>query len=173
MDLHEYQAKERFRAAVARFPNDWTLFHELSAVARDAGLVIVPALNKIDLPAADPDRCAREIEQVLGIPADQILQISAKTGEGVPELLDAVIERLAATMPAGGRVAVSGLRRPERWPEWLIRLGEWVNRPFGVTRAYETFRPWESVRQHLRDCAGMRSLHADHVGRGVRDRRGG
>lgn len=64
---------------------------------------------------------------------------------------DAVIERLAATMPAGGRVAVSGLRRPERWPEWLIRLGEGVNRPFGVTRAYESFRPWESVRQHLRE----------------------
>src|SRR3546814_9060028 len=53
-------------------------------------------MNKIDLPAADPDRCAAEIEQVLGIPADQILRISAKSGAGVDELLDAVVERIPA-----------------------------------------------------------------------------
>src|SRR5205807_9862835 len=50
--------------------------------------------NKIDLPAADPDRYAGEIEQVLGIAAADILRISAKTGEGVPELLDAVVARI-------------------------------------------------------------------------------
>src|SRR6201991_3187739 len=54
---------------------------------------IVAALNKIDLPAADPDRYAAEIEQVLGLDASEILRISAKTGEGVPELLDAVVRR--------------------------------------------------------------------------------
>ena len=59
-------------------------------LALEHDLEIVAALNKIDLPAADPDRVAGEIEQVLGIPADEILRISAKTGEGVPELLDAV-----------------------------------------------------------------------------------
>src|SRR2546421_230444 len=59
-------------------------------------LEIVPVLNKIDLPAADPDRVAREIEHVLGIDADTILRLSAKTGEGVPELLDAVVERIPA-----------------------------------------------------------------------------
>ena len=57
-------------------------------------LEIVAALNKIDLPAADPDRYALEIENVLGIAAEDILRISAKTGEGVPELLDAVVERI-------------------------------------------------------------------------------
>ena len=51
-------------------------------------------LNKIDLPAADPVRCALEIEHVLGLPADDILHISAKTGEGVRELLDAIIARI-------------------------------------------------------------------------------
>ena len=65
-------------------------------LALEHDLEIVACLNKIDLPAAEPDRYAAEIEQVLGIPADEILRISAKTGEGVPELLDAVIERIPA-----------------------------------------------------------------------------
>ncbi|HUR22340.1 MAG TPA: translation elongation factor 4 [Acidimicrobiales bacterium] len=63
-------------------------------LAIENDLAIVAALNKIDLPAADPDRYAAEIEKVLGIPADTILRISAKTGAGVPELLDAVIVQI-------------------------------------------------------------------------------
>jgi GTP-binding protein LepA len=63
-------------------------------LALENDLEIVAALNKIDLPAADPDRYAAEIEQVLGIPAGDILPISAKTGQGVPELLDRIVERV-------------------------------------------------------------------------------
>ena len=62
--------------------------------ALEHDLEIVAVLNKIDLPAADPDRYAAEIEKVLGIRADEILRISAKTGDGVPELLDALIDRV-------------------------------------------------------------------------------
>jgi GTP-binding protein LepA len=65
-------------------------------LALENDLEIVAVLNKIDLPAADPDRYAMEIEKVLGIPAEDILRISAKTGLGVPELLDAVVERIPA-----------------------------------------------------------------------------
>jgi len=65
-------------------------------LALEHNLEIVAALNKIDLPAAYPDRYAAEIENILGIPADEILRISAKTGEGVPELLDAIAERIPA-----------------------------------------------------------------------------
>ena len=68
-------------------------------MALENDLEIVAALNKIDLPAADPDRYAAEIEQVLGLPADSVLRISAKTGAGVAELLNAVIER---TPPPSG-----------------------------------------------------------------------
>ncbi len=64
--------------------------------ALEADLTIVGVLNKIDLPQAEPDRRAEEIERVLGIPADELLRISAKTGEGVPELLDAVVARIPA-----------------------------------------------------------------------------
>jgi GTP-binding protein LepA len=67
-------------------------------LALENDLTIVAALNKIDLPAADPDRVAGEIEQVLGLPAEEILRISAKTGVGVPALLDAVIDRVPAPL---------------------------------------------------------------------------
>jgi GTP-binding protein LepA len=69
-----------------------TLANCYLAVEHD--LAIVAALNKIDLPAAEPERVASEIEHVLGIPAEEILPISAKTGEGVEELLEAVIARV-------------------------------------------------------------------------------
>src|SRR5215468_703187 len=72
-------------------------------LALENDLEIVAALNKIDLPAAEPDRYAAEIERVLGIPADQILRLSAKTGEGVSDLLDAVIQRVPP--PAGDAAA--------------------------------------------------------------------
>ncbi len=71
-----------------------TLANAYLAVEHD--LAIVAAINKIDLPVAEPDRVAGEIERVLGIPAEEVLRISAKTGEGVPELLDAVVERIPA-----------------------------------------------------------------------------
>ena len=63
-------------------------------LALEHNLEIVAALNKIDLPSAEPEKYAAEIEKVLGIPASSILHISAKTGLGVPELLDAITERI-------------------------------------------------------------------------------
>ncbi|MBJ7382332.1 MAG: GTP-binding protein, partial [Acidimicrobiia bacterium] len=63
-------------------------------LALENDLTIVAALNKIDLPGAEPERVAQEIERVLGIPASELLHISAKTGQGIPELLDAVVDRI-------------------------------------------------------------------------------
>ena len=62
-------------------------------LALENELEIVAVLNKIDLPAAEPERYAEEIETVLGIPAEEILHVSAKTGDGVAALLDAVVAR--------------------------------------------------------------------------------
>jgi len=63
-------------------------------LALEHDLAIVAVMNKIDLPAAEPDRVAGEIERVLGLPAAEVLRISAKTGEGVPDLLDAIVEHV-------------------------------------------------------------------------------
>ncbi|GBF56747.1 elongation factor 4 [Candidatus Phycosocius bacilliformis] len=64
--------------------------------AIDADLEIVPVLNKIDLPAAEPDRVKAQIEEVIGIDASDSVMISAKTGLGIEDVLDAIITRLPA-----------------------------------------------------------------------------
>jgi len=64
--------------------------------AIDQGLEVLPVLNKIDLPAADPDQAIAEIEDVIGIDAQNAVRVSAKTGAGVPELLEAIVSRISA-----------------------------------------------------------------------------
>jgi GTP-binding protein LepA len=63
-------------------------------LAVDAGLELIPALNKIDLPGAEPARVAGEIAELLGEDPEQMLRFSAKTGEGVEELLESIVERI-------------------------------------------------------------------------------
>jgi GTP-binding protein LepA len=72
-------------------------------LAIDGGLELIPAMNKIDLPSAEPERVAGEIEELLGEPADDVLKLSAKTGEGVHELLEAIVEKIPP--PAADRSA--------------------------------------------------------------------
>ncbi len=62
--------------------------------AIDADLEILPVLNKIDLPAADPERVEEQIEDIIGLDASEALMISAKTGEGIDDLLEAIVTRL-------------------------------------------------------------------------------
>ena len=70
-------------------------------LARDAGLAIIPVLNKIDLPAADPEKTGRELAELLDRPIEGIARVSGKTGEGVAELLDAVVAEIPAPRGAG------------------------------------------------------------------------
>ena len=65
-------------------------------LALDNDLELIPVINKIDLPAADPDKVAEEIETSIGIDATDAVLVSAKTGVGIPELIDAIIERIPA-----------------------------------------------------------------------------
>src|SRR2546427_5994850 len=70
-----------------------------TSLAVESGLELIPCLNKIDLPGAEPERVAGEIAELLGEPADGVLRISAKTGAGVPEVLEELIARVPP--PAG------------------------------------------------------------------------
>ncbi len=63
-------------------------------------LELIPVVNKIDLPSADPEKVAMEIEQILGLPAENCIYCSAKTGEGIKELLDLICEKLPPPRPA-------------------------------------------------------------------------
>ncbi len=69
--------------------------------ATEQGVEVIPVLNKMDLPQAEPDRVIAEIEDIVGIPAKGALRVSAKTGEGVTDVLEAVISRIPA--PSGDR----------------------------------------------------------------------
>ena len=63
-------------------------------LAMDAGLEIIPVLNKIDLPGAEPEKRAQEIIDLIGAKREEILAVSAKEGTGVPELLEAIVARV-------------------------------------------------------------------------------
>jgi GTP-binding protein LepA len=126
-------------------------------LAIEHDLEIVAALNKIDLPAADPDRYAGEIETVLGLPADSILRISAKTGEGVPDLLDAVIARIPA--PQGSADATlralvfDSLYDQYRGVVSAVRVFD------GVLRSGSKIRLFHGRTTHDVEEVGIRSPH--------------
>jgi len=63
-------------------------------LAVDADLELIPVVNKIDLPSADPDRVAQEIEDIVGLDAADVLPASAKTGQGIEEILQAIVDRI-------------------------------------------------------------------------------
>ena len=71
--------------------------------AIEQGLEVLPVLNKIDLPQAEPERVAREIEEIIGLSTEGMIRVSAKTGEGVPELLEHLVRRIPP--PEGDRKA--------------------------------------------------------------------
>jgi GTP-binding protein LepA len=65
-------------------------------LAVDAGLELIPVMNKIDLPGSEPERVAGEIAELLGEPADEVISMSAKTGEGVTEVLEAIVAKVSS-----------------------------------------------------------------------------
>src|SRR5437879_9248232 len=88
--------------------------------ALDAGHEIVPVLNKIDLPAAEPDQVKQQIEDVIGIDASDAVMISAQTGLGIDEVLEAIVHRLPA--PKGDGAATLKALLVDSWYD--VYLGE-------------------------------------------------
>ena len=95
--------------------------------AIDQGLEIVPVLNKVDLPSADPDKVRREIEEIIGIDAKEAIEVSAKTGQGVDDLLEQIIKKVP---PPSGNYSAS--------PRALI-LDSWFDKYLGVVSLIRVF----------------------------------
>jgi GTP-binding protein LepA len=100
--------------------------------ALDAGHDIVPVLNKIDLPAAEPERVKQNIEDVIGLDASDAIPISAKTGLGIPDVLEAIVQRLPA--PKGDRTAPLKAMLVDSWYDAYLGVVVMIRIIDGVVR---------------------------------------
>lgn len=106
--------------------------------ALDAGHEIVPVLNKIDLPAAEPDRIRQQIEDVIGLDASDAVMISAKSGLGVPDVLEAIVTRLPA--PSGDREAPLKAMLVDSWYDTYLGVVVMVRVIDGVLKKGDRIR---------------------------------
>ena len=153
--------------------------------AIEQGVEVVPVLNKIDLPSAEPERVIDEIEDIIGIEADDAIRASAKTGEGIDDILEAVIERIPP--PKGDPAAPLQALLIDAWFDnyvgvvMLVRVMEGTLRPrdrillmaSGATYTCEqvgVFTPRSAEREALAAgdvgfiVAGIKELKAAQVG---------
>jgi len=100
--------------------------------ALDAGHEIVPVLNKIDLPAAEPERVKQQIEDVIGLDASDAINISAKSGLGIPDVLEAIVTRLPA--PKGDRNAPLKAMLVDSWYDAYLGVVVMIRVIDGVIR---------------------------------------
>jgi GTP-binding protein LepA len=106
--------------------------------AIDAGHEIVPVLNKIDLPAAEPERVKENIEDVIGIDASDAIPISAKTGLGIPDVLEAIVTRLPA--PKGDRNAPLKAMLVDSWYDAYLGVVVMIRVMDGVIKKGDRIR---------------------------------
>jgi GTP-binding protein LepA len=138
--------------------------------AIEQGLEVLPVINKIDLPSADPERVVKEIEDIIGITADDAVRVSAKTGEGVPELLEALILRIPA--PKGDPQAPLQALIVDSWFDNYVGVVSLVRVVNGVLKVGDRFRVMSTGRSHPADKLGrfmpksvpQRELAAGQVG---------
>jgi GTP-binding protein LepA len=120
--------------------------------AIDQGLEVLPVLNKIDLPAAEPDQVIAEIEDIIGIDATDAAMVSAKTGAGVPELLEAIVDRIPA--PEGN---------PDGPLQALI-IDSWFDNYVGVVSLVRVMNGKLPKRSKITVMSTGTSYQADRVG---------
>jgi GTP-binding protein LepA len=106
--------------------------------AIDNGHEIVPVLNKVDLPASEPDKVKQQIEDVIGIDASNAILISAKTGQNVPEVLEAIVHRLPA--PKGDRDAPLKALLVDSWYDTYLGVVVLVRVVDGTLRKHQRIR---------------------------------
>jgi GTP-binding protein LepA len=122
-----------------------------TAIEQD--LEVVPVINKIDLPSADPTRVRKEIEEIIGIEAQDAALVSAKTGEGVPELLETLVARVPA--PKGDPQA----------PLQALIIDSWFDNYVGVVSLVRVMNGTLKIGEKIRVMSTTRSHQADKLGR--------
>jgi GTP-binding protein LepA len=120
--------------------------------AIEQGLEVVPVLNKIDLPSAEPERVMEEIENVIGIPADEALKISAKTGIGVEAVLDQLIQKIPP--PAGD----------ENAPLQALIIDSWFDNYLGVVSLVRIVNGSLRKKQKITVMSTGKSFLVDKLG---------
>jgi GTP-binding protein LepA len=121
--------------------------------AIEQGLEVLPAINKIDLPSAEPERVAKEIEEIIGIEARDAIRVSAKTGEGVQELLERLIERIPP--PKGDPDA----------PLQALIIDSWFDNYMGVVSLVRVVNGALKQGDKIRVMSTGRSHGVDRLGR--------
>src|SRR6202161_4606918 len=121
--------------------------------AIEQGLEVLPVINKIDLPSADPRRVMTEIEEIIGIDAQDAVRGGAKTGEGVPDLLEALIRRIPA--PKGD---------PDGPLQALI-IDSWFDKYVGVVSLVRVMNGALKSGDKIRIMSTHRSHEVDRLGR--------
>jgi GTP-binding protein LepA len=138
--------------------------------AIEQGLEVVPVLNKIDLPSADPPKVIKEIEEIIGIDAQEAVHVSAKTGQNVDLLLEELVRRVPA--PKGDPAAPLQALIIDSWFDNYVGVVSLVRVMNGVLRVGEKMKVMTTGRSHLIDklgrftpkSVGLRELSAGEVG---------
>ncbi len=130
-------------------------------LALEADLEIIPVVNKIDLPASDPGRVKAQIEEVIGLDATDAVNVSAKTGEGMEEVLEALISRLPA--PVGERAAPLKAMLVDSWYDPYLGVMILVRVHDGVLRKGMKVRMMSTDAVHQVDQVGVFTPKAEKI----------
>ncbi|MEK9707142.1 MAG: translation elongation factor 4 [Alphaproteobacteria bacterium] len=122
-------------------------------LAIDADLELVPVLNKVDLPAAEPDRIRQQIEDVIGLDASDALEISAKTGLGIPDVLEAIVTKMPA--PTGDADAELQALLVDSWYDPYLGVVALVRVQDGTLKKGQRIRMMSNGRTYQVDRVGV------------------
>ncbi|MES9935161.1 MAG: translation elongation factor 4 [Sedimenticola sp.] len=120
--------------------------------AIEQGLEVLPVLNKIDLPAADPDRVINEIEEIIGLEAEDAIRVSAKTGIGIPDLLEELVEKIPS--PEGDADA----------PLQALIIDSWFDSYVGVISLIRVINGTIRPKNKINIMSTGRTFQAEKVG---------
>jgi len=121
--------------------------------AIDQGLEVLPVLNKLDLPQADPDGVSEQIEEIIGIDATDAIRVTAKTGAGIDDLLEAIIARIPA--PKGDLDAPLQALIIDSWFDSYLGVVSLVRIKNGVLKAGDKMQVMSTGKSHLVDKVGI------------------